>query len=366
MRANAGDGDACFDVAEYYYAQKDYAQAVQWYKKATQCPEPNPNAYFNLGYACQYGEGTEKDMFAAFDHYQKAAEQNLPQAMNNLAFFYESGIVVAQDQDKADELCRQATALMNNLQTELYKAHKQYRQLQAQQAETQKQMEQARAEAVKADERARKALLDLTGVQEKLRAADEAHQAQTQENLRQDAENKTLSAKLQDAESAAAQLQKALSMAESHRQSVKSAADAQSQKLAMQDETIEQLRQENSQLRARKPFLRKRTILCWLDIFALSLFACQLMSDWIANRLERDQTSLLALCAALAAICILGWVLLKKRKFVPYGLLHWLSAVIVGMIGPIAFFDLEQTLPYLGLSALLLWMGVISFIRESV
>lgn len=421
-RANAGDGDACFDVAEYYYAQKAYAQAFDWYKKATQCPEPNPNAYFNLGYACQYGEGTEKDMFAAFEYYQKAAEQNLPQAMNNLAFFYESGIVVAQDQQKADELCRQATTLMNNLQTELYKAHRQYRQLQAQQAETQKQMEQARAEAVKADERTRKALLDLTDLQEKLRAADkdqqalqqlqsstkaqldaaqrasskaaqaeqelrrqyqalnarylaleqsgkqleEENQARTQENLRRSAENRTLSARLQDAEDAAAQLQKALSLAESHRQSVKSAADAQSQKLVLQDETIEQLKQENSRLRTRKPFLRKRTVLCWLDIFVLGLLGCQLMSDWIMGDLDLYQTPLLLSCAVMIAVCILGWVLLKNKKFVPYGLLHWLSAMIVGLICLFAFTALEPMLPYLGLAAVLLWMGVVSFIGETV
>ena len=46
--ANNHDGDACFDLGEYFYAQKDYAQAFAWYQKAAQAPEPNPNAFFNL------------------------------------------------------------------------------------------------------------------------------------------------------------------------------------------------------------------------------------------------------------------------------------------------------------------------------
>lgn len=312
-RADAGDGEACFDVAEYYYAQKDYVQAVKWYKKTVQCSDPNPNAYFNLGYACQYGEGTEKDMFAAFEYYQKAAEQNLPQAMNNLAFFYESGIVVAQDQDKADALCRQATTVMNNLQTELYKARKQCRQLEIGLAEAQKQAEQADAKAAEADERTQKALLEVAGLQEKLRAAG-----------------------------------------------------TQSQKLAAQNGTIEKLRQENSQLRTRKPFLRKRTLLCWLDVFVLALLGCQLTSDWMMGELELYQTRLLLSCAAIAAVCILGWVLLSGKRFVLYGLLHWLNAVIVGGICLLAFSELEPMLPYLAAAAILLWMGVASFIGESV
>lgn len=146
-RGKEGDADACYDIAEYYYLQKDYINAFEWYKATIKCKNPNPTAYFNLGYAYQYGEGTEKDMFAAFEAYQKAAEYNLPQALNNLAFFYEAGIVVSRDQAYADELCRKATQVLNNLQTELYKEKKENQKLQQQYQELQSQFDTAKLKA---------------------------------------------------------------------------------------------------------------------------------------------------------------------------------------------------------------------------
>lgn len=175
-RGNAGDGDACFDVAEYYYAQKKPEEAFHWYKKTTECDNPNPNAYFNLGYAYQYGEGTEIDMFASFEAYQKAAEQGLPQAMNNLAYFYEAGIVVPRDQDKADELCREATYVLNNLQTELFKTKRAHTELAHQNADLKKRVEDEKAAASKALEQTKAALEDVKVLQDKLAAAAQEQQ----------------------------------------------------------------------------------------------------------------------------------------------------------------------------------------------
>ena len=168
--ANNHDGDACFDLGEYFYAQKDYAQAFAWYQKAAQAPEPNPNAFFNLGYAYQYGEGTPQDMIAAFDCYQKAAELDLPQALNNLAYFYEAGIVVERDIEKADNLMRRATALMNNLQTELYKARRENEHLLS------TQQAQAQAQA-KLEARALQAEARLEDLQQSSTAAQQANKA---------------------------------------------------------------------------------------------------------------------------------------------------------------------------------------------
>ena len=67
------DAAACFEQAERYYAQKDYKQAFQWYQKTAACKDPNPVVFFNLGYALQFGEGTEVDIAAALDYYEKAA-----------------------------------------------------------------------------------------------------------------------------------------------------------------------------------------------------------------------------------------------------------------------------------------------------
>lgn len=124
-KAENGDSHACYEIAEYFYAQQDYSHAFTWYQKACEYHCSNPNVYFNLGYAYQYGEGTEKDMFVAFAYYQKAVEMNHPQAILNLSFFYDAGLVVQRDKEKADELCRQATKILLAQQNELHDLRKQ-------------------------------------------------------------------------------------------------------------------------------------------------------------------------------------------------------------------------------------------------
>lgn len=121
-RAQAGDAKAAYEVAEYYYGRHDFKKAFEWYAKTAQCENPNPMVYFNLGYACQKGEGTEIDLISAFDYYEKAAARHLPQALYNLAYFYQNGLVVKQDFAKAEEYSRQAAQEMANLVNRLYEA----------------------------------------------------------------------------------------------------------------------------------------------------------------------------------------------------------------------------------------------------
>lgn len=119
-RADKGDAEACYELAEYYYSQKDYKNAFLMYQKTITCIDPNPTAYFNIAYAYQFGEGVERDLSAAFEYYTQAARYNLPQAMYNLAYFYENGFVVSQDYSRAEEYCRRATFELNRLTTHLY------------------------------------------------------------------------------------------------------------------------------------------------------------------------------------------------------------------------------------------------------
>lgn len=118
--ANQGDADACFDIAESYYAQKNFSEAFNWYKKTISCKDPNPVAFFNIAYALQFGEGTAIDLVSSLDYYQKAVTYELPQAMYNLAFFYQNGIIVSKDSEKAVRLCREATLKLNELQNKLH------------------------------------------------------------------------------------------------------------------------------------------------------------------------------------------------------------------------------------------------------
>lgn len=120
--AEAGDAQAAYEVAEYYYGRREFAKAFEWYIKTAQCENPNPVVYFNIGYAFQNGEGTEVDLISAYDFYEKAAARHLPQALYNLAYFYQNGLVVKQDFAKAEEYSRQAARELDRLVTRLHEA----------------------------------------------------------------------------------------------------------------------------------------------------------------------------------------------------------------------------------------------------
>lgn len=121
-KAQAGDAEAAYEAAEYYYGRREFNKAFEWYVKTAQCENPNPMVYFNLGYACQKGEGTDVDLISAFDYYEKAAAKHLPQAFYNLAYFYQNGLVVKQDFVKAEEYSRLAAQEMADLVNRVYKA----------------------------------------------------------------------------------------------------------------------------------------------------------------------------------------------------------------------------------------------------
>lgn len=120
--AEAGDAQAAYEVAEYHYGRCEYAEAFAWYVKTAGCEHPNPMVYFNIGYACQHGEGTETDLVSAFDFYEKAAAFGLPQALYNLAWFYQNGLVVKQDFAKARAYSGQAAKELSNLVCRLHEA----------------------------------------------------------------------------------------------------------------------------------------------------------------------------------------------------------------------------------------------------
>lgn len=115
-----GNWKSCYQLAEYYYEGKDYAQAVFWYKKAAESSDCNPLVCFELGYLYQHGQGVDSDLIEAVQWYQKAAENDVPQALYNLAYFYQNGLVVDRDPEKAVDLLQRATSLMRRLQLERY------------------------------------------------------------------------------------------------------------------------------------------------------------------------------------------------------------------------------------------------------
>ena len=120
--AQAGDAQAAYEVAEYHYGRCEFAESFAWYIKTADCEHPNPMVYFNIGYAYQNGEGTGTDLVSAFDFYEKAAAFGLPQALYNLAWFYQNGLVVKQDFARARECSARAAKELAGLVDRLHEA----------------------------------------------------------------------------------------------------------------------------------------------------------------------------------------------------------------------------------------------------
>ena len=129
----------------YYYGKKDFASAVEFYKKAANVGnlasmnslgvcygfakgvEKDPqqslewytkaaeggygNAMLNLGMMYQNGWGIDTDLEQAKNWYEKATEQNVPRAFVRLSLMYANGTGVEIDQEKADYYKQKAVEL---------------------------------------------------------------------------------------------------------------------------------------------------------------------------------------------------------------------------------------------------------------
>lgn len=431
-KANQGDGDACFDVAEFYYAQKDFRKAFLWNKKASECAKPNPSSFFNLGYAYQYGEGTEMDMFAAFEAYQKAADLGVPQAMNNLAMFYETGIVVSRDLDKADDLCRAATKILNNLQTELYKVKKQYdslmdekntlslqvdelkgkesaakvqmlqalqevnnlqkkindmedvqRQTQRQSEALQKDAEQ-KEKALESSEQEKENLKknldslksDFRSEQQKTSRLTEESRKKTQENKQNEESLKAVRDELLARNQTVKDLQAKLNRNDAEIDRLKKKEEATDTQITGLEQIITNLRETNAKLQEQKPFVKKKTMLVWLDgWFLLFLSGINFLSFYFyLGEFDMDDPGAWLQLLFPVVVTILCWVLLKKERYVLHGFVCILITV-ANILLPMAMlndFDLLSVFTEQELCVRLLysfaycWLGCISMLKEKI
>ena len=112
VRAKADKGDA---VAQYNLGvcyrdgqgvDKDYVEAVKWYRKAAE--QNVAEAQYSLGLCYANGRGVEKDDVEAARWTRKAAEQNLAQAQCNLGRCYLRGIGVEKNDVEAARWIRKA------------------------------------------------------------------------------------------------------------------------------------------------------------------------------------------------------------------------------------------------------------------
>ena len=77
----------------------DMVVAAQWWTKGAE--QGNAEAQYNLAFMYDYGEGVAEDDKQAVYWYTKAAEQGFARAQYNLAFMYDNGEGVAEDDKQA-------------------------------------------------------------------------------------------------------------------------------------------------------------------------------------------------------------------------------------------------------------------------
>jgi TPR repeat protein len=101
--AKQGDANGEFELARMYFdgkgVNKNYAEALQWYRKAAE--QGHVRAQFYLGEMYLRGQGTPEDYAEALQWIQKAAKQNDSRAEAALGYIYYNGKGVPQDYTEA-------------------------------------------------------------------------------------------------------------------------------------------------------------------------------------------------------------------------------------------------------------------------
>ena len=89
-------------------SEKNFAEAVSWYRKAV--AQNEPNAMRNLGVCYLDGKGVTKDAAEAMKWYRKAADLGNQDASSDIGDLYRDGIGVAKDEVAAVEWYRKGAA----------------------------------------------------------------------------------------------------------------------------------------------------------------------------------------------------------------------------------------------------------------
>ena len=104
-RKSAEQGDASGQAQlGYMYSNgfgvaQDYAEAVRWYRKSAE--QGDAVGQVNLGYMYRYGYGVAQDYVEAVKWYRKSAEQGNVVGQRNMGVVYENGYGVTQDYAEA-------------------------------------------------------------------------------------------------------------------------------------------------------------------------------------------------------------------------------------------------------------------------
>ena len=93
-------------IANLYYNKKEYAKAVEWYRKAAELGSADAQDYMGVMY--DRGEGVERNYDEAVKWYRKAANQSHNLGEYNMGRMYEEGRGVAKDYKMARDWYQKA------------------------------------------------------------------------------------------------------------------------------------------------------------------------------------------------------------------------------------------------------------------
>ncbi len=97
--ADQGHADAQFNLGIMYEADRDYAEAVRWFRLSAE--QGQAEAQFNLGSMYVRGRGVLQNDAEAVKWFRLAAEQGYASAQANLGHRYATGTGVPQDSVRA-------------------------------------------------------------------------------------------------------------------------------------------------------------------------------------------------------------------------------------------------------------------------
>lgn len=88
------------------YLEKDYAEAMRWYKSAAK--QATPDAEYNIGLMYKDGKGVEQSPDKAVSHFRVAANAGHPEAQYNMGLAYYAGYGVNKDLIEAEKWLKKA------------------------------------------------------------------------------------------------------------------------------------------------------------------------------------------------------------------------------------------------------------------
>ena len=113
QKAEQGDADAQYSLGVSYRdgkgVDRDYAQAVTWWRKAA--GQGHASAQAALGFMYASGQGISKDDAQAVEWYRRAADQGIARAQFNLGVMYSRGQGILQDYIEAHKWMNLAAAV---------------------------------------------------------------------------------------------------------------------------------------------------------------------------------------------------------------------------------------------------------------